>query len=383
MTRPNLKGLTIAELETFAISIGERRYRGKQLFDWLYTKEASSFADMSSLSKSLREKLSTTARIDSLLLVASQSSHEDGTVKYLFELSDGKRIETVLIPPRTAFRGREAAAQEEQKRLTLCVSTQVGCPLDCKFCATATMVFVRNLSAGEIVDQVMQVKKISGKTITNVVYMGMGEPLLNYDNVMNSIDILSTGMKIAARHITISTAGWAPHIRKMADENRKAKLAISLHTLDDRARAELMPINEKFDLGELIDALRYYYSKMKQRVTFEYILFDGWNDRDEDLVRLVKLAKSLPCKLNIIPFHSIEFTHPTGISARLRPSRPERIDAFVRHLREANVTTFIRSSAGEDIDAACGQLAVRVQRTRTRQGIVNTHHSQLNKPISV
>ncbi len=364
MTAPNLKGLTLRELESFATSAGEHKYRGKQLFDWLYTKEASSFEEMSSLSRSLRQKLSEIAKIDTLRLVEVESSEHDETEKFLFELHDGKFIESVLIPPRTAFKGPDATDEEEQKRLTLCVSTQVGCPLDCKFCATATMGLHRNLTAGEIIDQVLQVKKISGKKITNLVYMGMGEPLLNYDHVMNSVDIISNGLKIAAKRITISTAGWVPNIIRMADEKRKMKLAVSLHTLDDKARSELMPVNVKYPVKELIDACRYYYAHLKQRITFEYILFDGWNDRPEDLRSLIRLANSMPCKVNIIPFHSIAFTHPSGVAANLHPTPLPRVNEFVKKLREAHVTVFVRSSAGEDIDAACGQLAVTIERKR-------------------
>jgi len=368
MPKPNLKGLTLPELEEFALSIGEKKYRGKQLFDWLYMKEAVSFDTMSSLSKELRAKLDTSATIESLKLIDSQTSAGDGTTKFLFELHDGKRIESVLIPPRTAFSDRLAKEEDEQSRLTLCVSTQAGCALDCKFCATASMGILRNLTAGEIVDQVLRAKAISGKTITNVVYMGMGEPLMNYDHVMNSVDIISTGIKIAAKRITISTAGWVPKIRQMADENRKMKLAVSLHSLDDRARSELMPINEKFPLKELLDAVQYYYRKTKERVTFEYILFEGWNDRDEDIAKLVKLSKSIPSKLNIIPFHSIEFVEPTGLGAKLHPTPKDRTEEFVGRLRQAHVTVFIRSSAGEDIDAACGQLAVT---TGQKSGSIN------------
>ena len=381
MNKPNLKGLTLTELEDFAASIGEKKFRGKQLFDWLYTREASSFSEMTSLSKELREKLASAARIDSLALVESQVSRHDGTTKFLTELHDGKRIESVLIPPRTAFQDRKAAREEEQQRLTLCVSTQVGCALDCKFCATASMGIQRNLTAGEIVDQVLLAKKLSGRKITNLVYMGMGEPLMNYDHVMNSADIISTGVKIAAKRITVSTAGWVPKIRQMADENRKVKLAVSLHTLDDAARSELMPVNRKFPVAGLLDAVQYYYRKVKQRVTFEYILFDGWNDTAADVAKLIKLAKTVPCKLNIIPFHSIEFVHPTGIAARLHPSPPRRIEEFVRQLRAAHVTVFVRSSAGEDIDAACGQLAVKAE-TKSRS-IDHRHLSTIPNPMSV
>jgi 23S rRNA (adenine2503-C2)-methyltransferase len=375
MNVPNVKGFTLQELEAFAVAHGEQKYRGKQLFDWLYTKGVCSFSEMISLSKSLREKLAAIAMIDSIKLIKTQESQEDGTIKFLFELADGKRIESVLIPPRIAFEDPAANKEEEQKRLTLCISTQVGCPLNCRFCATATMGFLRNLTAGEIVDQILQVKKKVGKRITNLVYMGMGEPLLNYYNVMQSVEIITTGMGIAARHITISTVGLAPKIRQLADENRKMKLAISLHTLDEQARSELMPINEKYSLAELLAAARYYYRKTKRRITFEYILFDRWNDRDEDASRLIKLSKIIPCKINVIPFHNISSINHTGSTMQLRPTPQHRVDKFVRQLRDSYVTVFVRSSAGEDIEAACGQLAVKVERKQRahRKSIQPSH----------
>ncbi len=372
MNKLNLKGFTQQELEDFALSIGEKKFRGKQLFDWLYTKEVSSFTEMSSLAKSLRDKLSGISTINSIKILEVQES-SDGTRKFLFELEDGTKIESVLIPPRTAFVNPEAKEDEEQKRLTLCVSTQVGCPLDCKFCATGMMGFIRNLTTGEIIDQILQVKKYSGKRITNLVYMGMGEPMLNYDSVMNSIEIITTGMGIAAKHITVSTVGLVPQIRQMADENRKVKLAVSLHSLDQSVREKLMPVAKKYKLPEMIDSLQYYYRKMKRRPTFEYILFDGVNDRDEDIKQLIKLSKKIPCKVNIIPFHNIEFTNPAGIALQLRPTPQPQIEEFVKKLRESHVTVFIRSSAGEDIDAACGQLAVKVERKRNI-----THNSKLH-----
>jgi len=363
MKKNAIKGLTLSELEDFAVSIGEQRYRGKQLFDWLYMKEAESFSAMSTFSKSLREKLDDVAEIVSLKVAASQESDEDGTTKFLFELADGKRIESVLILPSTAFQS-VAADKEEQKRLTLCVSTQVGCPLDCKFCATATMGFLRNLTPAEIVDQVMQARRISGKRITNLVFMGMGEPLMNYENVMKSIEIITNGLKITGRRITISTAGWVPQIKQMADERRKVKLAVSLHSLNDDARTSLMPINAKYPLAELLESIHYYYQKTKQRVTFEYILFENWNDRDEDVRKLVKLSKSIPCKINIIPFHRIDFAEPAGIALQLRPTPLKRAEEFVKMLRDAHVSVFVRSSSGEDIDAACGQLVVKTERRK-------------------
>lgn len=375
MVKPNLKGFTLNELQEFALSIGEKKFRGSQLFQWLYSKECKSFDEMTSLSKPFREKLARSATIDSLKLVELQQSRNDGTQKFLFELADGKRIESVLIPPRTAFQSPEARVEDEQQKFTLCVSTQVGCPLDCKFCATASMGYHRNLTAGEIVDQVIQVKKISAKRITNLVYMGMGEPLMNYDNVMKSIEIIATGVEIAARRITISTAGWAPKIRQMADEKSKVRLAISLHSLDEKIREKLMPINKKFNLAGLIDAVQYYYKKTKGRVTFEYILFDGLNDRDEDIHHLIALSKKIPCKFNIIPFHAIESVHPTGVAAHLQPTPKNRREEFVRKLRNAHITVFIRSSAGEDIDAACGQLALKTDRQRPSENVPLEHNS--------
>jgi 23S rRNA (adenine2503-C2)-methyltransferase len=371
----NLRGFTLRELEELVVSEGEPKFRARQLYEWLYRKEADTFESMTTLSKSFREKLATIAHIDSIKLVTESKSHSDGTTKYLFQLNDDKRIESVLIPPTTAFASANAKAEEEQKRLTLCISTQVGCALDCVFCATASMGIVRNLSAGEIIDQVIQAKRISGKKITNLVYMGMGEPMMNYENVMNSIEIISTNMGIAAKRITVSTAGWAPKIRQMADENRKPKLAVSLHSLDDATRSQLMPVNKKFPLAELLDSLHYYYKKTKQRVTFEYILFDGINDTGQDIARLARLSKSLPCKVNIIPFHNISFAVPAESAVKLSPTPRVRMEEFVARLREAHVTVFVRSSAGEDIDAACGQLAVRIERGRsmTKRSTVRRH----------
>lgn len=375
MKKINLKGLTRAELEEFVRTLGEPAYRGKQLFDWIYTKEVDQFPHMTDFSKSLRDKLSEGAEIPSLALVKKQESSADHTMKLLFELADGKKIESVLIPPRTAFRGTEAKTEDEQSRLTLCVSTQVGCPLDCAFCATASMGFLRNLIPGEIVDQVIQAKKLSGKKITNVVFMGMGEPLLNYDNVMKAVEIISTGLKIAARRITVSTAGWVPGIRQMADELRKVKLAVSLHSLDPAHRTSLIPLNRKYSLDQLLEAVEYYYRKTKTRVTFEYILFAGVNDTPADVRRLIQLTRRIPSKINIIPFHNIDFVKPKGVAAQLLPTSRHRIDEIVEELRTQQVTVFVRSSAGEDIDAACGQLAV------THRHPVRTGRSQTTQPL--
>jgi 23S rRNA (adenine2503-C2)-methyltransferase len=348
----NLKGLMIDEIASFVEEIGEQHYRANQIFYWLYNKGVSSFAEMTDVSKSLRAKLDEVACIEQIRLVRTQISRHDGTSKFLFELHDGSKIESVLIPA-------ESADDSEGKRLTLCISTQVGCALDCKFCATGIMGYKRNLNASEIVDQLLQVQKQSQKRITNLVYMGMGEPLMNYDNVLKSVDIVTNERSIAisAKHITISTVGLADKIIQLADDRKKVKLAISLHSTDNALRTRLMPINTKFNLESLMAAVQYYYKKTKRRPTYEYILFDDLNDTDEDIKRFTRLARMVPCKTNIIPFHPIEFTKPTGFAARLRPSR--HTEKFIEKLRRANLTVMVRSSAGEDIDAACGQLAVR------------------------
>ena len=384
----NLLGLDEAGLVGFAESIGETRYRGRQLFRWIYAQGASDFHAMTDLAKSFRHRLQETASIEGLKLAAQQRSSHDGTTKFLFALTDGLKIESVLIPPALAFTGRNTTDEEEQKRLTICVSTQVGCPLDCAFCATATMGFARNLTPGEIVDQILQVKRITSKKITNIVFMGMGEPLMNYDHVMKAVDIISDGAGIAAKRITISTAGWADKIRQMGDESRRVKLAVSLHSAVDATRTKLMPINKKFNLKMLLSALDYYYSRTKQRITYEYIFFDGVNDSDRDVEQLISLARRVPSKINVIPYHPIDFTHPSGFSASLRPSR--RTAQIVERLRASNLTVMVRSSSGEDIDAACGQLAVKTDRlARKRQpvkppvGGISPLIPKAHKPVAV
>jgi len=352
MNKKSLKGLDLQELQKFVEELGEKKYRAAQLYGWLYAKAAQSFDEMTDISKEFRNILASVASISNLQLV-TKSVSADGTIKFLFSLEDGLAIESVLIPPAKK-------KSEEDKRLTLCISTQVGCPLDCKFCATGAMGFMRNLTSGEIIDQVIQVQRKSTKRITNLVYMGMGEPLLNYENVMKSIDIINDdrGLNIGARHITVSTAGLADKIRKLADEKRPVKLALSLHSLDNEKRAKLMPITKKFPVDTIIEALDYYYQKKHSRPTFEYILFDGFNDTPADLRAFTKLSKRIPCKVNLIPFHSISFMHPSGIGASLKPTPAQHIEVFADALREADITVMVRSSFGQDIQAACGQLAV-------------------------
>ena len=356
----NLVGMTEPELSGLAESLGEERYRGKQLFQWLYGKKVVSFDRMLNLSKEFRDSLSAAATVETLSLVTARKSERDTTTKFLFELSDGLRIESVLIPPASHFQDGREDAGESLERLTLCVSTQVGCPLDCAFCATASMGFARNLLAGEIVGQVLKVAAGTGRRITNLVFMGMGEPLMNYENVMKASEILQEGLGISPRRITVSTAGWADRIRQMADEGQSIKLAVSLHSAVDSTRTRLMPVTKRYNVRALSDAICYYYNKTRRRVTLEQVFFEGVNDTREEVAALIRFARRVSCKINVIPFHSIEVTGPSGLSARLRPS--PRVGEIVGHLRSEKVAVFVRSSSGEDIDAACGQLAVRIKK---------------------
>jgi 23S rRNA (adenine2503-C2)-methyltransferase len=375
LKKKNIKGLSLKELQEFVESLGEKKYRASQLFSWLYSKSAQSWDEMTDISKDFRAVLERSAQLDTLELVRKSVSPADGTAKFLFRLNDGLMIESVLIPPEVSARLMDASkggkgSQTAERRLTLCISTQVGCPLDCKFCATGTMGFLRNLTAGEILDQVLQAQRYADRRITNLVYMGMGEPMLNYEEVMKSIDIISDdrSLNIGTKHITISTAGYADKIRQMADEDRKVKLALSLHSLDNEKRTQLMPITKKHSVDDLIESLEYYYRKTRRRPTFEYIPFDGFNDTKEDIRKFVKLSKRIPCKVNIIPFHSIEFTGLSGFSATLKPTPRDRMEQFAQALREADITVMVRSSAGEDIEAACGQLAVEEKKPKVGHG---------------
>jgi 23S rRNA (adenine2503-C2)-methyltransferase len=340
----SLKGLTLPELEKLVLELGWEKFRARQIFKWLYNKQVDSYSEMTDLPKSYRDELAQIAQISELKLVTFEKSNCDGTIKFLFELNDGEKIESVLIP--------------DESRLTLCVSTQVGCPIDCKFCATGAMGFKRNLSPGEIVDQIIQAQKHANRRITNIVFMGMGEPLLNIKNLLKAIDIITSddGIRIGARKITVSTIGLPDKIKELADSGRKVKLAISIHTLDEELRAKLIPIAKKISLSSIIDSVKYYYEKIRLRVTYEYIPFDGLNDTDEDVEKLMKLAKIVPCKINLIKFHPVDFIRKDPILKNLKPSK--RLEEFAQKLRENNLTVFIRSNAGEDIKAACGQLAI-------------------------
>ncbi len=348
----HLKNYSLEELTGIVTELGEPKFRAKQCFLAIFQPGLRSLDDISTLPQSLRNKLEEQYRLFSMEIEDVQLS-EDGTKKYLFRLSDGMAVEAVLIPSELI------TDYGEPKRLTLCVSSQVGCQLGCKFCATASLKLKRNLTVAEIVDQYMLVQQQSDKQITNMVFMGMGEPMLNYDNVMKSIDIFThPDLKlIGARHITVSTAGVLPGIQRMADENRPVKLAISLHATTNALREKLMPLSKTFTLKKLGEAAEYYYRKTRKPITYEYILFDGLNDSELDVERLARITRRVPSKVNVIPFHPIEFTHPEGFAAELQATTKENFQRFIAKLKHAGVTVMIRSSSGEDIDAACGQLA--------------------------
>ena len=348
---------TADELSLNLEKSGFPSYRGKQLFHALYARKHDtpfSFESITTLPSDIRNSLLQKYGTDHFSIqLTDVHVSKDGTRKMLFSLLDDTAVETVLIPS-------EMVNEEGlPKRRTLCISTQVGCALGCAFCATATLKLKRNLATAEIVDQYMRAREICSTDITNIVFMGMGEPMLNYDNVMKAVDILTQPESelISPKHITLSTAGIVPGIIRLADESRSIKLALSLHGTTQGQREAIMPIANKYSLKELGDALEYYYRKTKKPITFEYNLFDGFNDTQEDVMRLAKLTRRVPSKVNVIPFHTIEFTAPEGISASLKPAPESTFYAFIKALRSQDVTVMIRSSSGLDIDAACGQLA--------------------------
>lgn len=342
-----LKGLTLDELKDFFVSIDEPKFRATQVFNWMYNHKAVSFDEMLNVSKSLREKLAEFALLNTLEIHSTKTSSQNGTKKFLFSTLEGNKIESVVIP--------------ELKRVTLCLSTQVGCPLDCKFCATGLMGYKKNLTAGEIFDQYLLTQKNFDRPITNIVYMGMGEPLLNFQNTLKSLEIFKEEMTkgISLKKVTISTAGIAPKIKELADSGLKVRLAFSLHSCFEPIRSKIMPINEKYPLRENIEALKYYYEKNKTRITFEYVMLKGLNDREEDINMLVKLTKRIPSKINLIPFNSLQHMNPEGLSSELIPTTRKKIEDFANRLRSFNVTVMVRDTQGEDINAACGQLAIK------------------------
>lgn len=349
--RTELKSLTKKELSEYLDTLGLKRYRSDQVFQWLYQKGAGSFDEMTNLSKQLRSDLHDVADIKKAKEFSRQES-KDGTIKFLFQLDDpkGYKVEAVLIPD---FYDDGVA-----NRITVCVSSQVGCMFGCSFCATGKMGYFRNLTHGEIVDQIQAINHLSvetfGKKITNIVYMGMGEPLHNYKAVMESVRIISDplGPDISQRRITISTVGLAKQIRQMAEEKLGVNLAISLHAADDEKRNKIMPINESLNLEKLEEAVRYYYYRTDKPLTYEYLLFDEFNDTEQDARNLVQIVRWVPSKVNIIMYNNV-----AGVT--LKRVREERLNRFMKTLVQHDVTATVRRSRGDDIDAGCGQLAIR------------------------
>ena len=343
ITQTDIRKLTREDLTEWFLAHGEKKFRAKQVYEWLWKRGAHSFDEMTNLSKGLREKLRAEFLINGIETDTVQHSN-DGTIKTRFRLHDGHFIEAVLIPVPA------------DKRFTVCVSSQVGCSLTCSFCATGKMKRVRNLDAAEIYDQVVLVNRqceaTFGAPLTNIVYMGMGEPLLAYRPVMESIDHITGehGLGMSPRRITISTAGIAKMIGKLADDNSKVNLALSLHAANDEKRDRIMPINETNQLDLLMDALHYYYRQTRNRISYEYIALRDFNDSIDDARQLVKLCRRFPVKVNIIEYN------PIG-DGLFSSSSEDKIDAFARYLRDQEVTVTVRRSRGKDIDAACGQLA--------------------------
>ncbi|MEM1216796.1 MAG: 23S rRNA (adenine(2503)-C(2))-methyltransferase RlmN [Bacteroidota bacterium] len=339
----DIRRLSFEDIEAVVKALGEPRFRAKQVYEWLWKKSARSFAEMTNLSKQLRLKLADNYVINSITEDVVQHS-ADGTIKSRFRLHDGHLIESVLIPVPA------------DNRYTVCVSSQVGCSLTCKFCATGRMKRLRNLDASEIYDQVVRVNEQSlaqfGHPLTNIVYMGMGEPLLAYRPVLESIEKITApdGLHMSPRRITVSTAGIAKLIRKLADDATRVNLALSLHAADDTKRDEIMPINEQNNLAVLMDALEYFYQMTGNRISYEYIAFQDFNDSLEDARMLLRLCKRFPVRINIIEYNPID-------GADFRKATEHRIDDFARYLRDNGVMVTIRRSRGKDIDAACGQLA--------------------------
>lgn len=339
--KQNIRNLSLAEIKKSLEAFNEKGFRAKQIFEWLWKKSATTFDEMSNLGKELRENLNEHFFIDAIQLDDQQIS-SDKTIKCAFSVGEGKVVEGVLIPTTS--------------RTTACISSQVGCSLSCTFCATGKLKLMRNLTAGEIVDQVVYLKNQAERRyqtpLTNIVYMGMGEPLLNYKNVVRSCELLTSeeGLGMSPRRITVSTAGIAKMIRQLGDDQVKFNLALSLHAANDKKRSQIMEINDSNNLETLAEALRYFYEKTGTRVTFEYIIFKDFNDKLEDAQELAAFARCVPCKINIIEYNPID-------DAGFQKADLEDVNAFAHYLEGKNLVVNIRRSRGKDIDAACGQLA--------------------------
>ena len=331
----HLSGLTLEELTTFTNKLGERPFRAGQIFEWIHKHNAEHFSDMTSLSHDLQERLSSAADVSRIILERKIHS-DDGAIKFLFKLHDGNRVETVFLP--------------ENSRKTICLSSQVGCAFGCSFCATGRMNLTRNLTAGEIADQYAAVERITGNSVTNIVFMGMGEPLHNYDNVIKAASIFNNklGKNIGARHITISTVGLADKIALYFEEGHNFKLAISINAGSEEVRRSLMPVSKKYPLNRLVDTLKKYARPNSRLVTFEYVLLKGINDSEREIDGLISHARSLPVKINLIPYNPID--------AQFIPPDREKIREIYDTIRSAGIQVNIRKSLGKDIQGACGQL---------------------------
>ena len=345
ITKKNIRELKLEELIDFLKNQNIPSYRAKQIHEWLWKKRAISFNEMTSLSLSLRELLEQNFCLNAVKIHKAERS-SDGTIKYSLKLYDNKLVEGVLIPSK--------------KRLTACISSQVGCSLSCTFCATGTLKLERNLNYAEIYDQIFILNEEAllnfGKPLSNIVYMGMGEPLLNYENLLKSIELVSskTGLSMSTKRITVSTAGIAKMIKKLADDDVRFNLAISLHTSDDKKREEIMPINKSINLEELKESIKYFFEKTGTRITYEYILFKDINDSLDDAHELVKFCKSTPCKVNLIEYNSVD-------NIPFQKASNNKTEKFINFLNEKNVIVNLRRSKGKDINAACGQLVNKLK----------------------
>ena len=332
----NIKEYNLNELQEEMLELGEKKYRAEQIFKWIYVDKVKDFDEMTNLSIELREKLKKEYTMCNFKILKKQEA-SDGTKKYLFDVLDGNAIESVLM--------------EYHHGKTICVSSQIGCKMGCKFCASTGIKFVRSLSCGEIVEQLIAVEQDTGDKISNVVFMGIGEPFNNYDNVMKAIKILNNqkGLNIGARHISISTSGLVPMIYKFADEDLQCTLSISLHACNDEKRSSMMPINNRYNIEELMKACKYYIEKTNKRISFEYALAKDNNDNLDDAKELVKLLKGMLCHVNLIPINKIE-------NGSYVKSTNENIIKFRDYLNDCGIVATIRRELGSDIDAACGQI---------------------------
>ena len=336
MLKNNIKNYNLEELQEIVENLGEKKYRAEQIFNWIYKENVTSFDDMANLPLSLREKLKENYDLHIFKIITKQES-KDGTKKYLFDILDGNAIESVLMEYKYGY--------------TICVSSQVGCKMGCKFCASTGVKFARSLEAGEIVEQLQAVERDTGVKISNVVFMGIGEPLDNFENVLKAISLINNqkGINIGARHISISTSGIVPKIYELADKDLQCTLSISLHSASNEKRSAMMPINNAYNIEELMKACRYYIEKTNRRISFEYALAKENNDNLDDAKELVKLLRGMLCHVNLIPINKIE-------NGKFNKSTNENIMKFRDYLNSHGIVATIRRELGSDIDAACGQL---------------------------